>query len=49
MAAEKATLSRWAARVLTAPTLEKLLDEDRAGASTGASPARRPSASKRAR
>ena len=45
MAADEAALSRWAARVLTAPTLENVLDEDRAGAS----PARRPSASKRAR
>jgi hypothetical protein len=45
MAADEATLSRWAARVLTAPTLENVLDEDRAGAS----PARRPSGSKRAR
>ena len=46
-AADEAALSRWAARVLTAPTLAEVLDEDRAGAS----PARRPSASasKRAR
>ena len=40
-AADEATLSRWAARVLTAPTLAEVLDEDRAGAS----PARRSSAS----
>jgi hypothetical protein len=45
MAADEATLSRWAARVLTAPTLANVLDEARAGAS----PVRRPSASKRAR
>jgi hypothetical protein len=45
MAADEATLTRWATRVLTAPTLESVLEEDGAGAS----PARRPSASKRAR
>ena len=45
MAADEATLSRWAARVLTAPTLENVLDEDR----VGPSPARRASASKRGR
>jgi hypothetical protein len=49
MAANKATLSRWAARVLTAPTLADVLDEEPVAASAGASPARRPSASKRAR
>jgi hypothetical protein len=47
MAANDATLSRWAARVLTAPTLETVLAKARASAS----PARRSSASasKRAR
>jgi hypothetical protein len=54
MAADQATLSRWAARVLTAPTLETVLAKARAGASkarASASPARRSSASasKRAR
>jgi Putative transposase, YhgA-like len=44
MAADEATLTRWAMRVLTAPTLESVLDEDRAGAT----PTRRASASKRA-
>ena len=33
MAADQATLSRWAARVLTAPTLETVLAKARAGAS----------------
>jgi hypothetical protein len=49
MAAGEATLSRWAARVLTAPTLADVLSKARAGVSAGASPARRPAASKRAR
>jgi len=47
MAADQVTLSRWAERVLTAPTLANVLDEARAEAS--ASPARRPSVSKRVR
>jgi hypothetical protein len=45
MAADEAALSRWAIRVLTAPTLEEVFGEE----SGGVSPARRPSASKRAR
>ena len=54
MAADEATLSRWAARVLTAPTLAGVLSKARASTSkarASASPARRSSASasKRAR
>jgi hypothetical protein len=45
MAAGKVALSRWAIRVLTASTLEEVFGEG----SGGVSPARRPSASKRAR
>jgi predicted transposase YdaD len=45
LAANEATLIRWTERVLTAPTLEKVIAEERARAT----PARKPAASKRAR
>jgi hypothetical protein len=45
MAADEAALSRWAIRVLTAPTLEEVFGEG----SGAVSPTRRPSTSKRAR
>ena len=45
MAADQVTLSRWAERVLTAPTLATVLDE----APAQASPGRPPSARKRTR
>jgi hypothetical protein len=45
LAAKEATLTRWSLRVLTAPTLEAVLD----GKAKKAAPARRPAARKRAR
>ena len=45
LAAKEATLARWSLRVLTAPTLEAVLD----GKAKKAAPARRPAARKRAR
>lgn len=45
MAAEEKALTQWGVRVLTATTLGEVFAED----SGGAAPARRPSASKRAR
>ncbi|HSO00448.1 MAG TPA: hypothetical protein VLS89_19285, partial [Candidatus Nanopelagicales bacterium] len=44
-AADEATLSRWAVRVLSAPTLKDVLDEE----SGKAAPARKPAARRRAR
>lgn len=45
LAADEATLTRWTVRVLTAPTLKKVLDEE----PEQAPPARQPAARKRAR
>ena len=45
LAADEATLTRWTVRVLTAPTLKKVIDEE----PEQAPPARQPAARKRAR